>query len=207
MTKPNFQAAKVYVLQRLETELNSNLHYHGIHHTRDDVMPAAKKLGKLERICKKDQLLLNTSALYHDIGYIEKHEQNEAIAVRIANQTLPGFGYSNAQIQRIGKIIMATQLKVIDGKYVQDPNPNDILQQLICDADLDSLGREDFFRVGETLRLELIEYGMPKTPIEWLGCQLEFQQNHSYFTNAARNLRNDGKEKNIKRIKEILGIE
>lgn len=204
---PNFQAAKTYVLQRLENELASNLFYHGIHHTRDDVLPAAQQLGKLEGITQEDQLLLNTSALYHDMGYIEQYKQNEAIAVRIANQTLPNFGYSRAQIERIRKTIMATQLKVINGKFMQNPNPNDILQQLICDADLDSLGREDFFRVGETLRQELKEYGMPKEREKWLKGQLAFQQSHTYFTNAARTLRNQGKKNNIKRLQELLANE
>ena len=46
--KVAFENVKKYVLDRFERELPGNLFYHGIHHTRDDVLPAAERLAKLE---------------------------------------------------------------------------------------------------------------------------------------------------------------
>jgi uncharacterized protein len=203
--KPNFGAARKYVFNRLQKELAPNLFYHGIYHTKDYVLPASEKLAKKERVKGEDLLLLRTAALYHDVGYLQQYFKNEPIAVRIASETLPNFGYSKDQIERIGKIIMATQLKLIDGKLIQAPDPRDILQKLMCDADLDSLGREDFFVTSENLRRELREYGMPKTLRKWYEEQLIFLETHSYFTNAAKLIRDRGKQENIQQIKILLG--
>ena len=205
MSKPNFESTKEYCFGRLERELAPNLFYHGIHHTRDDVLPAIERLGQIQKVGREDFLLLQTGALYHDIGYVEQYLKNEPIAIIIANETLPNFGYSNNQIEKISKMIMATQLQMIDGKLIQVPDSNDLLQQLICDADLDYLGRKDFFVIGENLRRELREYGMPKTLGEWCEVQISFQEAHSYFTNAAKSLRNEGKQSNIRELKELFG--
>jgi len=48
---------------------------------------------------------------------------------------------------------------------------------------------------------------MPKEREKWLKGQLAFQQSHTYFTNAARTLRNQGKKNNIKRLQELLANE
>lgn len=201
----DFDQARYHAFVLLE-DLPSNLFYHGIRHTRDDVLHAAERLAVMEGVDEEDLLLLRTAALYHDIGYLEQYVKNEPIGVRIASEMLPAFGYSRGQIERIGQIIMATQLQMVDGKFVQVPDGNDLLQQLMCDADLDSLGREDFFIIGEGLRLELGRYGMPKTLREWYEGQIAFQEAHSYFTNSAQMLRNAGKQRNVRELKEVLGI-
>ena len=203
---PDFERARRYVLQRLERELPVNLFFHGIHHTRDDVLPAAERLAGLEGIAGEELLLLRTAALYHDIGYIVQYNKNEPIGVRIAAETLPGFGYSKGQVERVGRIIMPTQLQSVDNKLIQIPDPKDILQLLICDADLDHLGKEDFFAKGENLRREWIEYGMPYTPQEWVKVQYDFQLWNSYFTAAAKRLRDEGKKKNIEILRATLQV-
>ncbi len=93
MSQPDFERAREYVLMRLEQELPPNLFYHGIHHTRDDVLPAVARLAAMARLSKRQTLLLKTAALYHDIGFIEQYEMNEPVAIRIASETLPSFGY------------------------------------------------------------------------------------------------------------------
>ncbi len=203
MQKPNFEAAREYAFELLQ-KLPSNLFYHDIHHTRDDVLPAAERLAKMERVKGEDLLLLRTATVYHDTGYLEQYAKNEPIGVRIASETLPRFGYSKGQIYRISKIILATPLQSVDGKLIQKPDTRDILQKIMCDSDLDSLGREDFFVKSENLRKELREYGMPKTVKEWYKEQLSFLEAHSYFTNAARSIRDKGKQENIQQIKELL---
>lgn len=52
-----------------------------------------------------------------------------------ARQYLPHFGYTGDEIEQVCDIIMATQMP---------QNPHNHLGQIICDADLDYLGRNDF---------------------------------------------------------------
>src|SRR3989338_2590089 len=204
--KPDFEGAKSYILGRLEKELSQNLFYHGVHHTRDDVLLAFERLSEIEGVSEEDLLLGKTAALYHDVGYLEQYAKNEPIGVRIARETLPGFGYAPNQICRVGEVIMATQLQMVAGKLIQVPDRNDLLQMIMCDADLDTLGRDDWFSISESLRRELKEYGIYQTPRQWAVVSLDFQENHSYFTNAAQRLRNEGKQRNITELKDLLRV-
>lgn len=206
MEKPDFETARKYVLNLLEKNLSPNLFYHGVHHTRDDVLPAFERLAELEGISGEDLVLGKTAALYHDIGYVEQYVKNEPVGVNIAKETLPKWGYAPEQVARIGRIIMATQLQNVNGKLIQVPDKSDPLQLIMCDADLDSLGREDFFITGENLRRELAGQGIENGLRKWYEAQLAFQRNHSYFTDAAKKLRNEGKARNILEIERLLGV-
>lgn len=195
MKRSDFERAKQYVLGRLEKELPPDLYYHGIHHTRDDVLPAVERLARLEKLSAEETLLLRTAALYHDTGYIEDYYNNEEIGLRIAYETLPYFSYSPADIEIIGRIIMVTRLPQC---------PQNLLEQIICDADMDSLGRKDFFIVSHRLRLELTVYEGPVSLLDWYPRQLKFLEAHHYFTAGARHLREAGKQNNIREIKQLL---
>jgi uncharacterized protein len=197
MAAPEYAKAHAYVLHRLQTELPGDLYYHGIHHTLDDVLPAAVNLSELEGLSDEDRLLVRTAALYHDIGYIEAYERNEPIAVRIAEETLPGFGYTDEQIAIIGGVIMATQLP---------QEPQNLMQQIICDADLNSLGRDDFFITAHRLRLELVRRGQIIGVREWYQRQIEFLQAHHYWTTSAHALFDAGKVRTMHELRSVLGI-
>ncbi len=186
--QPDWEKTKAYALARLERELSADLYYHSIQHTRDDVLPAAEQLIGLTGLGAEESLLLRTAALYHDLGFVECYSNNEPIAARMANETLPGFGFDPDQIQVIHSAILATQLP---------QTPHTFLEQLICDADLDSLGRDDYFTTSHNLLAELRAHGAMLTMRQWYSRQLEFLSAHSYFSEAARLLREAGKQKNI----------
>jgi uncharacterized protein len=201
----SFDAVKRYVFERLQKELSADLFFHDLHHTKDDVLPAAERLAEKEGVTGNDLLLLRTAALYHDIGYVEQYDQHELISAKIASETLPGFGYSSEQIDRVRKIILATQMQEVDGGHVQLADSDDKLQKIMCDADLDALGRDDCFMLGHNLRREWNSRGMSLGLREWYEFQLKFLENHTYFTEAARSLREPGKQKSIEELKTLLG--
>ena len=200
-----FDAVKRYVFERLKKELSANLFYHDLQHTKDDVLPAAERLAEKEGVTGNELLLLRTAALYHDIGYVEQYDQHELISAKIASETLPGFGYVSEQIDRVRNMILATQMREIDGKHVQQADSNDKLQEIMCDADLDALGRDDCFMLGHNLRREWNSRGMSLGLREWYEFQLIFLENHTYLTEAAKSLREPGKQKNIEELKTLLG--
>jgi len=191
----NFEALKKHVLSRLERELPPRLYYHGIHHTRDDVLPAAMKLGELAKLSPHDFLLLQTAALYHDIGYIESYKEHEVVGARIASEELPELGYEPRDVQKVVNMIMATRMP---------QSPHTLSEQLMCDADLDSLGREDFFVTSHSLRLELSYKGVDVRVRDWYERQHNFLSIHTYHTEFATELRNSGKQKNIDELANLL---
>jgi uncharacterized protein len=193
--QPDFEKAKQYVLDKLKNELAPDLFYHSLEHTQDDVWPAAKRLGELAGVEAEDLLLLETAALYHDIGFVKQTFDHETASIHIAQEMMPRFGYSPIQIQRVKVIIMATKLP---------QSPQNFLGELMADADLDVLGRDDFFISTLKLRAELEAYGRPTTLKEWYTTQLNFLESHTYFTTVANALRQDQKKKNIEGLKELL---
>jgi uncharacterized protein len=197
MRPPDFEQAKAYALRRLENELAPDLFYHSLQHTRDDVWPAARRLAALAGIKGEELLLLETAALYHDLGFVKQTTEHEKVSAGMAQEVLPHFGYNRQQVKQIKGMIMATRLP---------QTPQNFLEELMADADLDTLGRKDFFITNEKLRLELKAYGRPIMLHEWHDIQLNFLKNHNYFTVAAKSLRTKQKQKNMQRLRELLNV-
>lgn len=195
MEAQNFEQARRYALHRLEQELSPNLHYHGIMHTRDDVVPAVERLAGMEGLQGESLYLLLTAAWFHDLGFIEQPLYHELISVRIAAQVLPNFGYTDEQIEIVRWAILATALP---------QTPQNLLEEILTDADLDILGRDDFMVRNGNLRSELALYGKTHDDEEWYIGQLEFLESHTYFTASAHALRDKGKLKNISDLKKKL---
>jgi uncharacterized protein len=195
MTQANFEAAKQYALDRLDHDLPSGLSYHSPSHTRDDVVGAAARLAEIEGVTGEALMLLLTAAFYHDIGYVEKRAGHEAVGMRIAAEVLPGFGFSPEQIQAICAMIQATVLP---------QEPHTLLEQILADADLDVLGRHDFWDQNQRLRAELAAQGRSFSDEAWYEGQMALMQTHSYFTPSARMLRNAAKKRHMAKLAALL---
>jgi uncharacterized protein len=195
MEQLNFAEAHHYALQCLSQELSTTLHYHSVAHTRDVVVLAVERLATMEGVEGEAFLLLQTAAWYHDLGFVEQHTDHESISIRIAAATLPRFGYCPEQITVIAGMIMATKMP---------QSPHTLLEAILADADLDVLGREDFLHWSQALRAKLAEYGAPMTDEQWFQYQLQFFQDHCYFTTAARALRDDRKQRNFEMLSRWL---
>jgi uncharacterized protein len=195
MNSQSFEQARQYAIQRLERELSPQLHYHGVGHTRDEVVPAAERLAGMEGIQGEALDLLLTAAWFHDIGYVERALHHELISARIARQTLPGFGYTEEQVESVSQAILATALP---------QSPANLLEEILTDADLDVLGSGNFMRRNGDLRRELAFLGKEFSDEQWYTGQLKFVQGHTYFTASARSLRDKQKSLNIAELRNIL---
>lgn len=198
MVEPDLEAARSYVCQRLKEELSPLLVYHGPEHTFEEVYPAVEELAKEEGIEGEALLLLRTAALFHDLGFVEQRQEHELISARIAAESLPGFGYSPEQIERVQAIIAVTQLP---------QNPRSREEEVMADADLDVLGRDTFLERGLALRAEHAAFGVTFTDLDWYRDQLRFLNSHTYFTASARRLRDPGKRRNRQALQRLLGEE
>jgi predicted metal-dependent HD superfamily phosphohydrolase len=188
MMQPDFDSARAYVRHRLERELSPSLTYHNARHTLEDVLPAVERLGRLAMLDDEAQLLLSTAALFHDTGFLVAFDDHESQSILIARHELPAFGYSPLQINTIVSIIGATRMP---------QRPVGRLQELMCDADLDLLGRPDFWTLNRDLLSETLHFSMnPPTEEAWLCGQLRFLETHRYFTDEAIRLRAAGKAEN-----------
>jgi uncharacterized protein len=192
----DYERAKGYALGRLAGELSPHLAYHSLRHTRDDVLPAVLRLAQASGVNGDALLCLATAALFHDIGFLVAYDDHETHGIAVARGALPEFGYSAAQVAVIVELIAATRMP---------QQPTSPLAELLCDADLDVLGREDFWDVNRLLLAETEYYrGQAMDEAEWLASQLRFLEEHVYFSTAAQILRDAGKVRNAHRMRHAL---
>ncbi len=182
------------ILEKLEKGLPKNLYYHNLKHTVD-VYTQVELIGRSENVTKEELLLLRTAALFHDAGHLIDYDTHEEMAVKLAREVLPQYQYNDHQINIVSQLIMATKMP---------PKPKNLLEEIMCDADLDYLGRPDFIPVSNNLYRELHEHGKIGTQREWNELQIKFIDKHFYFTKTARKLRNVNKQSQLEKLKSWL---
>ena len=182
------------ILDKLEKELPDYLFYHNVKHTVD-VVTEVELIGWGEGCSDEEILLLKTAGLFHDAGHIVAYDNHEYYGTLMVREMLPKYGYSPEQIERICSIIMATKLP---------PKPTNLLEDIICDSDLDYLGRSDFIPVSNTLFEELKAQNKIGKLNDWNKIQVKFISGHQYFTNTARSLREVNKQLQIERIQSLI---
>ena len=58
------------------------------------------------------------------------------------------------------------------------------MEQILCDADLDYLGRTDFYAIGQTLYQELRHFEVVGNEQDWNRLQVRFLEVHHFFTHT-----------------------
>lgn len=179
----------------MKNELHPNLFYHSIEHTFD-VFNSAVKIAEMEGVNGVDLTLVKTAALYHDSGMIRTYVGHEEASVEILKESLPEFGYDKISIDTISGMVITTKLPQTADTF---------LEKILCDADLDYLGREDFIMISHKLRHEWVTQKINVLSLkEWYELQIQFLRNHEYFTNYSISTRQEGKLANLAQIIELI---
>ncbi|MGD1847401.1 MAG: HD domain-containing protein [Salibacteraceae bacterium] len=189
-----YENARDYILHRLKTELAPHLTYHCFDHTMD-VFESAIFIAGQYNLDAESLVLLKTAALYHDSGFLEVYGGHEAKGCELARKKLPEFDYSEFQIERICQMIMATQIPQA---------PQDLCGEILCDADLDYLGRDDFKSIGDTLFAEFLDQGIVQNEEGWNRLQIGFLSNHRYHTRYAQAHRQPVKKVHLDQLEVLV---
>lgn len=188
------QGAKAYILSRLRNELPATRTYHSLEHTLD-VYASAIGIAEQEGVTGEGLALLKVAALYHDSGFLTQDTAHEEAGCVIVRDVLPRYGFSPRQVELICDMIQATRIP---------QQPRNKLSRVLCDADLDYLGRGDFELIGGTLFEEMKTYGVLRDEREWNELQERFLEHHSYFTTTNKRLREPVKQEHLARVKAWL---
>ncbi len=186
-----YSRLKERVLGILEEQLPQQLHYHGIHHTLD-VLNVCEEYISRRSMPEREANLLRTGALFHDFGFTRSFEDHELNGAKLVERILPDFGFGARDIEVVQGLIMATRIP---------QTPKTELERIICDADLDYLGRDDYYPISETLYEELISLEKIENRKQWSQLQIRFLEAHEYHTDYARENRQPEKEKRISELK------
>jgi predicted metal-dependent HD superfamily phosphohydrolase len=185
-----FQNIRALVWDKLDS-LNPNLTYHNKDHTMD-VVKQCERIARDEGVEEGRELfLLKVAALYHDTGFLKTYFSHEEMSCRIFMEDAVLFKFSDEDNEMVKSLIMATKLPQA---------PKTLLEKIICDEDLDYLGRAEFFTIGEGLRTEFVKYSIIHSEKEWNELQVKFLSSHHYHTESSRRCREDQKQANIARL-------
>lgn len=146
--------------------------YHNLRHVirvQKDVMFLARQYGLDDESCG----ILSAAALLHDIGLLDGDHRHEERSARMATTILPNYGFTAYQVGQIVDMINST---------VFPQKPKDFLSELLCDADLFYLGTNEYDQIAYELRLELEMKGQYMSDLDWMRYQINFLENHHYFT-------------------------
>ena len=185
----DFEAAEEEIVALLKTSMPP-LPYHNTDHILD-VVRAAEVIARTESLTEEEHKLLRLAAFYHDAGFTVSTRNHEENGVKLAKSKLPGHGFTAGQVEVICGMILATKLP---------QTPTNKLEKILCDADLDYLGREDFYDVGDRLYEELKAGGVVQTRREWNLVQKTFLESHRFHTNYSKSIRESSKQERLKEI-------
>jgi len=191
--QPLLEQVKQYVISYFDVHHDPDLIYHNLRHTKD-VVAATTQIANHYQLSDEDFFAVISAAWFHDTGYFTDKKDHESKSVGLATHFLKQHKVEQPVIDKVAGCILATKMP---------QSPADLLQQIICDADLFHLGTDDFRDKNKLLRKEM--EAIKKHDIdkdEWRGYNIEFLQGHEYYTDYCRLLLNDQKQKNLQKLIE-----
>ena len=184
---------KAYAENILENDIPEKYVYHDHYHTTR-VVEAAKMIGRESGLGDQDIELLTIAAWFHDSGYNQGCDNHEASSAKIARDFLTAEGYPEENIRKIEGCIMATKMP---------QNPTNLLEQVLCDADLHHLACSDYTEMADKMHQE-IEFVKDQAidGDSWNEMNYNFFKDHEFFTPYAKTHLEPIKEQNLKAIKK-----
>ena len=164
-----------YVLNKLKEDLPAHLSYHGIDHTLDVLNVCEQYIRRL-KLTEEERFLLRIGAIVHDMGFLNGSANHEEVGAVMASELMLDLGMKGSQIEEVKELVLSTKIP---------QNPKNELQKILCDADLDYLGRDDYPEISQRLFEELKNMKVIQTEEEWKRLQINFLQAHYFHTTYA----------------------
>jgi predicted metal-dependent HD superfamily phosphohydrolase len=184
---------KQHVLSYFDTHHDAELLYHDLKHTKE-VVATATRIANHYQLSDEDFFVVITAAWLHDTGYFTDKANHEKRSAMLAEDYLKTLKVDHGVIDKVKGCIIATTMP---------QNPEGLLQEIICDADLFHLGTDKFKERSKQLRKEFEHCkhaDIDKN--QWRQKSIELLEEHRYFTDYAQLLLADQQEKNLHKLLE-----
>lgn len=183
------QESEKYIRNLFEKGIQESLKYHDIVHT-EYVARQAGIIGQNSGLSPEEINIVTVAAWFHDSGFVDRSDGHEEESKAIARKFLTSKGTSEDFINKVHLCIEAT-------KMPQNPGDN-ILAQVLCDADMAYLSEDFYLERTKLLRKEWNHNSNNKLSKNTYYLEtVELFKNHSYHTEYAQKVFSDGKEKNF----------
>lgn len=183
------QEAQTQVSALLENKLSKNIKFHTLTHTQE-VVAACQIMADYYKLNEDDRFALVLAAWFHDTGYTGGESAgHEDRSIANVNSFISSYAISDAIKTKVTGCINATRLP---------QSPENLIEQIICDADLFHLGTGAFEEKSKLLRRELIDFGDNElSKKDWRKINIRFLQRHEYFTDYAKKNLEPEKQKHL----------
>ncbi len=185
-----YRTLRKQVLSDLEANLPKTLTYHALEHTLD-VLNVCNQYIKREKLPEEERYLLRVGAIVHDMGFLKGPANHEEVGAGMAEIMMKDLGVNQEIIEKVKGLVMATKIP---------QNPQNHLQRIICDADLDYLGRQDYPEISQRLFEELKNMNVISTDQQWKDLQINFLKAHHFHTPFAIKNREPQKQIWLKKL-------
>lgn len=169
--------------------------YHNLGHV-SEVVKAAEKIGKAVGLKDEDLEIVMLAAWFHDIGYLSGQVGHEKESAEMAKNFLLENGFSVEKTNRVIGCIVATRIP---------QKPLNLLEEIVCDADLYHLGSDKFEEKSKELWDEQKLQGTDLSFLEWLKTSWDFISSHKYHTSYARKYLGPKKLENLRQLEQQIG--
>lgn len=174
-----------------QERISSDFTYHDLQHTRY-VVDATLQIADGYELTEKEREIIQLAAWFHDTGYEHGASNHEKRSCEYAADFLRQYDYPEEDLKAVFGCILATRI---------EQSPQNLLEEIVCDADLSHLGNEWYWDRCGKIRQELnLTANRIMSDQEWIDFELNFITNHHFHTEVARELFNKEKEKHIKQL-------
>ena len=184
-----------FISQLFAKKLSQNLVFHNFHHTYL-VVQGIREISRNLRLDKEQREILLLAAWFHDSGHIQTYIGHEEISQQIAYEWLKNENYPTEKLEQVLACIAATHLP---------QQPQNLLQEVMCDADLFHLSLGEYCHLQFQLREEFKRVlGKEYTDYQWMKENLSFLKNHQYFTSFGKRVLAKGKARNTAKCTQLF---
>jgi HD superfamily phosphodiesterase len=190
-----YKKIEEYVTGLFEQMHSPELVFHNFDHTKN-VVKHTQEIAGHYKISENDMLILFAAAWFHDTGHLfTEPKKHEEMSVDIMKKFMKEHLEDEGIITSIEECIMATKLP---------RNPKNLLQEIICDADIYHLGTKDF---KENNKRAWEEYKIrcgKNDRKEFNEATLKLLQTLQFYTSYCKELLNERKMKNIQKLQKKM---
>ena len=187
------EKAEDFVRTFVKEHQNLNIVYHRLIHT-ENVVTAAIEIAHHYKLSERDRFICIIASWFHDIGYYENKLNHEQIGAKRAEEFLISSGVDEETTSAIKNCILSTKIP---------QSPTNLLEEIVCDADLYHFGNDDFPFQDKLMRKEaeaLNHLHIDKD--EWHKGTIMLLENHHFHTKYCNELLNKKKKKNLEKLKK-----
>lgn len=181
------------VTKMFDDEAPPNLYFHNSSLVKN-ISTQVELISTAEKLPEEEYINLKLASVFLLTGFITDYEKPMEASLRLVEEILPRYGFSQENIEITGRIIR--------NSYTD--NLESFLDFILHDARYDYLGRIDYLKLTEKLQRELSEYGKQVDRNTWIEVQKKYLSEHEFRTNTAKLLQSISREDQVTALLNTL---